>query len=43
MGLTRHANGFMMASMAAMKAHMEVDHGYKGKHGSKAKKAKGKG
>ena len=41
MGLTCHANGFTMASMAAMKAHMESAHGYKGKHGQ-AKKAKRK-
>ena len=43
MGLTCHANGFTMASVAAMKAHMETEHGYKGKHGGQAKKAKGKG
>ena len=43
MGLTCHADGFTMASMAVMKAHMETEHGYKGKHGSQAKKAKGKG
>ena len=43
MGLTCHTNGFTMASMAAMKAHMEMEHGYKGKRGSQAKKAKGKG
>ena len=42
MGLTCCANGFMTASMAAMKALMETDHRYKGKHGQ-AKKAKGKG
>ena len=43
MGLTCCADGFTMASMAVMKAHMETEHGYKGKHGSQAKKAKGKG
>ena len=43
MGLTCRADGFMKASVAAMKAHMEMEHGYKGKHGSQAKKAKGKG
>ena len=43
MGLTCRADGFMMASVAAMKAHMETEHGYKGKHGSQVKKAKGKG
>ena len=31
MGLTCHADGFMMASIAAMKAHMEKEHGYEGK------------
>ena len=43
MGLTCRADGFTTASMAAMKAHMETEHGYKGKHHGKAKKAKGKG
>ena len=43
MGLTCHADGFTTASVAAMKAHMETEHGYKGKCGSQAKKAKGKG
>ena len=43
MGLTCCADGFTMASMAAIKAHMEAEHGYKGKRGGKAKKAKGKG
>ena len=43
MGLTCRADGFTTASVAAMKAHMEVEHGYKGKCGSQAKKAKGKG
>ena len=42
MGLTCRAYGFMMASVAAMKAHMEMEHGYKGKRGGQAKKAKGK-
>ena len=43
MGLICHADGFTMASMAAMKAHMETEHGYKGKCGGHSKKAKGKG
>ena len=43
MGLTCCADGFTTASMAALKAHMETEHGYKGKHGSPAKKAKAKG
>ena len=42
MGLTCCADGFTTASVATMKAHMEVHHGYKGKR-SQAKKAKGKG
>ena len=43
MGLTCRADGFTMASVAVMKSHMETEHGYKGKRGSQAKKAKGKG
>ena len=43
MGLTCRADGFMMASMAAMKVHMETEHGYEGKRGGQAKRAKGKG
>ena len=43
MGLTCRANRFTTASVAAMKANMEMEHGYKGKCGSQAKKAKGKG
>ena len=43
MGLTCRADRFTMASVATMKAHMEAEHGYKGKCGSQAKKAKGKG
>ena len=43
MGLTCRADGLAMASMATMKANMEVEHGYKGKCGGQAKKAKGKG
>ena len=43
MGLTCRADGFTMASMASMKAHMETEHGYEGKHSGQAKKAKGKG
>ena len=31
MGLTCRADGFMMASVAAMKAHMESEHRYEGK------------
>ena len=42
MGLTCRADRFTMASMAAMKAHMEMEHGYKGKRGDQAKKTKGK-
>ena len=43
MGLTCRANGFMMASVATMKTHMEMEHGYEGKHASVVKKPKGKG
>ena len=43
MGLTCCSDGFMMASMAAMKAHMETNHGYEGKYSAQAKKPKGKG
>ena len=43
MGLTCCADGFTMASVAAMKTHMETEHGYKGKCGGLAKKAKEKG
>ena len=43
MGLTCRADGFTMASMAAMKAHMETEHGYKGKRTGVVKKPKGKG
>ena len=43
MGLTCRADGFTMASVATMKTHMETEHGYKGKRGGQAKKAKGKG
>ena len=42
MGLTCHSDGFMMASMGAMKAHMEAAHGYERKHSGQAKKQKGK-
>ena len=38
MGLTCWADGFMTASVAAMKAHMESEHGY-----GAVKKPKGKG
>ena len=43
MGLTCRADGFTTASMAAMKAHMESEHGYEGKHAGAVKKLKGKG
>ena len=43
MGLTCQADGFTTASVATMKAHMEAEHGYKGKHAGVAKKPKGKG
>ena len=43
MGLTCHSDGFMTASVATMKAHMEAEHGYEGKRGAQAKKQKGKG
>ena len=43
MGLTCCADGFTTASVAAMKAHMEAQHGYEGKCGAQAKKQKGKG
>ena len=42
MGLTCQADGFMMASVAAMKAHMESEHGYEGKRAGAVKKPKGK-
>ena len=43
MGLACHADGFTMASVATMKADMELEHGYEGKHGGQAKKTKRKG
>ena len=43
MGLTCRADGFTMASVAAMKAHMESEHGYEGKRAGAVKKPKGKG
>ena len=43
MGLTCRADGFTMASMATMKAHMEKEHRYKGKRAGMVKKLKGKG
>ena len=43
MGLTCWADGFTMASVAAMKAHMESEHGYKGKRTGAVKKPKVKG
>ena len=42
MGLTCHSDGFTTASMATMKAHMELAHGYEGKHLGQAKKQKRK-
>ena len=43
MGLTCRADRFTMASVAAMKAHMESEHGYDGRCASAVKKPKGKG
>ena len=43
MGLTCQADRFTTASVAAMKAHMELEHGYDGKRASAVKKPKGKG
>ena len=43
MGLTCWSDGFTMASVAAMKAHMEMEHGYEGKCAGVVKKPKGKG
>ena len=43
LGLTCQADGFMMASVAAMKVHMESEHGYEGKRTGAVKKPKGKG
>ena len=43
MGLTCWADSFMTASVAVMKSHMEMEHGYKGKHARQVKKPKGKG
>ena len=43
MGLTCRADGFTMASMAAMKSHMETKHGYEVKRAGVVKKLKGKG
>ena len=42
MGLTCHSGGFTTASVAAMKAHMEAEHGYEGKSSAQVKKQKGK-
>ena len=42
MGLNCCSDGFTMASVGAMKAHMEAVHGYEGKHSGQAKKQKGK-
>ena len=43
MGLTCRSDGFMMASVAAMKGHMETEHRYEGKRAGAVKKPKGKG
>ena len=43
MGLTCWADGFTTASVATMKTHMELEHGYKGKRTSVVKKPKRKG
>ena len=43
MGLTCWAYGFTMASVAAIKVHMESEHGYEGKRAGTVKKPKGKG
>ena len=43
MGLTCWADGFTTASVATMKVHMELEHGYEGKHAGAVKKPKGKG
>ena len=43
MGLTCCSDGFTMASMAAMKGHMETNHGYEGKRAAAVKKPKEKG
>ena len=43
MGLTCRSDGFMTASVAAMKMHMETEHGYEGKRAGVVKKLKGKG
>ena len=42
MGLMCQADGFTMASVAAMKTYMETEHGYEGKHAGQVKKSKGK-
>ena len=43
MGLTCRADRFTTASVAAMKVHMELEHGYEGKRADAVKKPKGKG
>ena len=43
MGLTCRADGFTMASVAAMKSHIETTHNYEGKCAGQAKKLKAKG
>ena len=42
MGLTCRSDSFTMASVGAMKAHMEAVHSYEGKCSGQAKKQKGK-
>ena len=43
MGLTCRSDRFTTASVAAMKGHMEMEHGYEGKRTAAVKKLKGKG
>ena len=43
MGLTCQSDRFTMASVAAMKGHMEMEHRYEGKRAGAVKKPKGKG
>ena len=43
MGLTCRSDRFTTASVAAMKGHMQTEHGYEGKRAGAVKKPKGKG
>ena len=43
MGLTCPSDGFTKASVAAMKAHMESEHGYDGKTWRPGEEAEGEG